>query len=322
MLRVRHGPRPDGRDRARHRRLGCLSRLGRGAAQPRDRSLLAEVALAVVAHAAPLRARRGAPDPGAHGGGDGGGARSPAPRLPRSSGRAGQGRSSPRLRLPLRARRDGAGADRLRHRRAARAAVGAPVVRALPDGRRRPQLRRERVPRRRRVSELDGRHRRAARGDARRHHLDGRGARLRRSRRRLPRRARPRARLLDGAQRRGAHARRRRGARSPFRASTSTTCCAAWRRWCAGPKRPARRCRWRRSALSSTSSPRAGPTAWCASSAAPADFHRTTVLPTADCSPSPRGPTSTFPLLLATSEVGAPSEALTRQWSTVRSRLQ
>ena len=51
------------------------------------------------------------------------------------------------------------------------------------------------------------------------------------------------------------------------------------------------------------------------------DFHRTTVLPTADRSPSPRGPTSTFPLLEAASVVGEPSEALTRQWAWVRSRL-
>lgn len=51
------------------------------------------------------------------------------------------------------------------------------------------------------------------------------------------------------------------------------------------------------------------------------DFHRTTVLPTADRSPSPRGPTSTFALLEAASVVGAPSEALTRTWSALRSRL-
>src|SRR5262249_7739931 len=51
------------------------------------------------------------------------------------------------------------------------------------------------------------------------------------------------------------------------------------------------------------------------------DLHRTTVLPTADRAPSPRGPTSTFPLLLATSVVGEPSEALTRQGADVRARL-
>jgi hypothetical protein len=45
------------------------------------------------------------------------------------------------------------------------------------------------------------------------------------------------------------------------------------------------------------------------------------VVPAAAGSPSPRAPTSTFPLLEATSVVGEPSEALTRQWSTVRADL-
>ena len=49
---------------------------------------------------------------------------------------------------------------------------------------------------------------------------------------------------------------------------------------------------------------------------------RTTILPTADRSPSPRAPASTFPLLEATSVVGQPSEALTRQWSTARAGLR
>ncbi|HTE49233.1 MAG TPA: hypothetical protein VK698_00060 [Kofleriaceae bacterium] len=48
---------------------------------------------------------------------------------------------------------------------------------------------------------------------------------------------------------------------------------------------------------------------------------RTTILPTQDGSPSPRAPTSTFPLLDAVSVVGEPSEALTRQWSSVRAGL-
>lgn len=43
-----------------------------------------------------------------------------------------------------------------------------------------------------------------------------------------------------------------------------------------------------------------------------------TILPTADRSRSPRAPASTFPLLEAVSVIGAPSEALTRQWSTAR----
>jgi hypothetical protein len=45
---------------------------------------------------------------------------------------------------------------------------------------------------------------------------------------------------------------------------------------------------------------------------------RTTILPTADRSPSPRAPASTFPLLEAVSVVGEPSEALTRRWSAAR----
>ena len=45
---------------------------------------------------------------------------------------------------------------------------------------------------------------------------------------------------------------------------------------------------------------------------------RSTILPTADRSPSPRAPASTFPLLEAVSVIGEPSEALTRQWSAAR----
>ena len=48
---------------------------------------------------------------------------------------------------------------------------------------------------------------------------------------------------------------------------------------------------------------------------------RTTLLPTADRTPSGRGPTSTFPLLEAASRVGAPSEGLTREWTETRARL-
>lgn len=48
---------------------------------------------------------------------------------------------------------------------------------------------------------------------------------------------------------------------------------------------------------------------------------RTTILPTADRSPSPRAPASTFPLLEAVSVIGEPSEALTRQWSAARAGL-
>jgi hypothetical protein len=47
----------------------------------------------------------------------------------------------------------------------------------------------------------------------------------------------------------------------------------------------------------------------------------TTLIPTADHSPSPRAPTSTFALLDAVSVPGEPSEALTRQWSAVRADL-
>ena len=48
---------------------------------------------------------------------------------------------------------------------------------------------------------------------------------------------------------------------------------------------------------------------------------KTTLLPTADRSPSPRVQASTFPLLEAVSRPGEPSEALTRQWSEARAGL-
>ena len=48
---------------------------------------------------------------------------------------------------------------------------------------------------------------------------------------------------------------------------------------------------------------------------------RTTILPTPDRSPSPRGDATSFPLLEAVSVIGAPSEALTREWSMTRRRL-
>ncbi|HEU4404854.1 MAG TPA: hypothetical protein VFS43_06140 [Polyangiaceae bacterium] len=48
---------------------------------------------------------------------------------------------------------------------------------------------------------------------------------------------------------------------------------------------------------------------------------RTTIVPSADRSPSPRVPASTFPLLEAVSVVGEPSEALTRQWAEARAGL-
>jgi hypothetical protein len=48
---------------------------------------------------------------------------------------------------------------------------------------------------------------------------------------------------------------------------------------------------------------------------------RTTILPAADRSPSPRAPASTFPLLEAVSVIGEPSEALTRQWYAARAGL-
>jgi hypothetical protein len=46
-----------------------------------------------------------------------------------------------------------------------------------------------------------------------------------------------------------------------------------------------------------------------------------TILPTADRSPCPRAPVSTFPLLDAVNVIGEPSEALTRQWSAARAGL-
>lgn len=48
---------------------------------------------------------------------------------------------------------------------------------------------------------------------------------------------------------------------------------------------------------------------------------RTTIVPTADRSPSPRAPASSFPLLEAAGAPGEPSEALTRQWSEARAGL-
>jgi hypothetical protein len=48
---------------------------------------------------------------------------------------------------------------------------------------------------------------------------------------------------------------------------------------------------------------------------------RTTIVPTPDRSPSPRAPTTTFPLLEATSVLGDVSEALTRQFSAARAGL-
>ncbi|MEO7732520.1 MAG: hypothetical protein ABIY55_16245 [Kofleriaceae bacterium] len=48
---------------------------------------------------------------------------------------------------------------------------------------------------------------------------------------------------------------------------------------------------------------------------------RTTVLPGPQRSPSLRGPTSSFALLDATSVIGAPSAALTRQWTATRRDL-
>lgn len=45
---------------------------------------------------------------------------------------------------------------------------------------------------------------------------------------------------------------------------------------------------------------------------------RTTIVPTADRSPSPRAPASTFPLLEAVGAIGAPSEGLMRQWAAAR----
>ena len=48
---------------------------------------------------------------------------------------------------------------------------------------------------------------------------------------------------------------------------------------------------------------------------------KTTILPTADRSSSPRAQASTFPLLDAVSRLGEPSEALTRQWTEARAGL-
>jgi hypothetical protein len=49
---------------------------------------------------------------------------------------------------------------------------------------------------------------------------------------------------------------------------------------------------------------------------------RTTLVPTADRSPSPRAPATTFALLDATSVIGEPSEPLTRKWAAVRAALR
>ena len=48
---------------------------------------------------------------------------------------------------------------------------------------------------------------------------------------------------------------------------------------------------------------------------------RTTIVPTADRSPSPRTDATSFPLLEAVSALGAPSPALTAQWVAVRASL-
>ena len=50
-------------------------------------------------------------------------------------------------------------------------------------------------------------------------------------------------------------------------------------------------------------------------------LHLTTIMPTADRSPSPRVATTTFPLLEAVSAIGEPSEGLTRQWTATRAGL-
>ena len=65
------GAGPPAGDRARDRAQRRVPGLRRRAAEPRRGHLLAEVGLAVVAHAAALRARRGAADSRARGGGDG-----------------------------------------------------------------------------------------------------------------------------------------------------------------------------------------------------------------------------------------------------------
>ena len=106
--------------------------------------------------------------PGPRRAGDGEGLeRAATPHVPDPRGRvAGRRESAARHPVPLRARHDGSGADRVRRRRRSRAAVDPAVVLALPDGRRRAQLRRDRVPRRGRVPELDGWHGPTVRGDA------------------------------------------------------------------------------------------------------------------------------------------------------------
>ena len=48
---------------------------------------------------------------------------------------------------------------------------------------------------------------------------------------------------------------------------------------------------------------------------------RMTILPTADRSPSPRVPATSFPLLDAVSAINAPSEALSREWAATQARL-
>ena len=259
----------------------------------------------MVAHGDPVGARRARADPGARRPRDGEVGRRTAPLLPvppeRGAGGYGPGAVH---RLSLRARLDGPGADGVRRRRRSRAAVVQAVVRALPDGRRRPQLRRVRVPGHRRVPELDGRDRAGLEAMLRR----GRSPFVDRAAR-LP--ARPR--LVHGsptrAQRRRADVGASNGRSRRSRGSTSTTCCAARRR-CIAMRRSSR---IRRTSRHPRSCAASHPTASSASAGARGRRRGTwdrdasgawVRLPLAH----------RFPLLEAVSQIGAASDVLTREW--------
>ena len=180
----------------------------------------------------------------------------------------------------------------------------AAVVRALPDGRRRPQLRRRRLPCDRRVPELDGRHRRAVRGDAaRRRRGPASSARSSTARRGF---------LIERQLMRGSptvHNAEERDAapawRALFPALLLLRRAARARRAGALGRGERARCRSPRSRASSPhlvarfpdGVVRLGRRAYAG---------RTTIVPTARSRAQPRQPASTFPLLEAASVIGEP----------------
>ncbi len=202
----------------------------------------------MVAPAPAPRARRGTADPRARGVEDGRGPQRPASQdLPDPCGGVPERRGSASRRLvPLRDRQHPSGARGVRGRRRPRRAMDPALVRALSDGRRRPQLRLRRLSANRRVPELDGRHRPAVRSDARAARLDARGARLRRARGELPDRPPAGRGIAIHPQRRGTRLPHQPGSSRASRASTSTMCFVVSRHWCAGPTSAPDRSRWTR----------------------------------------------------------------------------